>query len=154
MGYGINASVDFGDLSMRINKKGEAPSENYRLRAVTSADYFLLVCEQGERKNQFCRKFGVTFLGIGTYTHNRCESLEHLVFVAKPAGFLGAARGKIFRVEIEHQPLSLELGERSDRSILVGSGKWRRRVAFTKRHSNRVIITGWLSTSTAEFYVK
>ena len=60
---------------------------------------------------------------FGHANHNCIGFGEFWHAIGKVAGFLGAARGVVLRVEIENHILPLEIGQLDFRAIIGGHGK-------------------------------
>ncbi len=131
---GLEIIKDVFNFAVSVNQEADAvnpvvgfPHEGFLTPdAKLFADLVIFIGEQGEVQQLFFREAGEFFRFIGADTQNLNAGFFQLVhIIAKAACLHGAARGHRFRVKIDQNTLSLEVGQIYLLAVLIGQTKFR-----------------------------
>ncbi len=89
-------------------------------------DCFFNVRQERKRQSVFVGKTPMARYGICAHAQNNCVYfLEHVKVVPERTSFGGAAWRHVFRIEIQHYPVTAVLGECMSDAVLIGQGEIR-----------------------------
>ena len=132
-GGGLHLCVDLFELAFGINNKGVAHhahvfTAHELLEAVALIGgghwAWLAIAEQGEGQavfiDELCVAFGVVFADA---QHLDVMAFEAVPLITEVAGFLGAPRGVVFRIEIDDHPLTAQIFQCNGLAVLIRKGE-------------------------------
>ena len=131
MAIRVNASVNLGDVALRIDDKRMPTRETHGPQrpqgAVGPCHGSVGVGQQQERQFEFFREAGVAGGVVqADAEHARAERRELRNVIAKITRLGGAPGGVVLRVKIENNPVAVVIGQRAQLLGLVLQRKQRR----------------------------